>query len=121
LDTAKQQSFPVSEHAQSKNLRRAYGHTPLSAAEALPWRCQRLEVGTGAYRRLPVTPCVRREAKRREIELLIVPTARAIEDLQHGMEATNAVLAAPQWRQAQPLSDRQVCPCWSVVLVAGSS
>jgi hypothetical protein len=26
----------------------AYGHTPLSIAEDIPWRCRRLVVGTGA-------------------------------------------------------------------------
>jgi hypothetical protein len=35
---------------------------------------------------------VKREAKRRKIELLIVPTARAIELLQQEHEATNAIL-----------------------------
>ena len=29
----------------SKKRRDAYGHTPLSAAEEIPWRCRRLVVG----------------------------------------------------------------------------
>jgi hypothetical protein len=76
----------------SKKLRDEYGHTPLSAEEELPWTCRRLVVGTGAYGRLPVTSDVRFEAERRKIELLILPTAKAIETLEQGMEETNAVL-----------------------------
>jgi len=30
----------------SKQYRDAYGHTPLSAKEDIPWRCRRLVVGT---------------------------------------------------------------------------
>src|SRR5438132_8416121 len=30
------------------------GHTSLSIEEKIPWRCQRLVIGTGAYGRLPV-------------------------------------------------------------------
>jgi hypothetical protein len=76
----------------SRKLRDEYGHTPLSAAEAIPWQCRRLVVGTGAYGRLPVTGDVRREAERREVDLLIVPTATAIETLQRDMDDTNAIL-----------------------------
>ena len=76
----------------SKKLRNAYGHTPLSAAEEIPWHCRRLVVGTGADGRLPVTEDVRRAAARRNIDLLIVPTAQAIKILQHDMDDTNAIL-----------------------------
>ncbi len=76
----------------SKKLRDAYGHTPLSAAEEIPWHCRRLVVGTGAEGRLPVMPDIQREAARRTIDLLIVPTAQAIEALRHGMDDTNAIL-----------------------------
>lgn len=76
----------------SKKFRDAFGHTPLSAAEEIPWKCRRLVVGTGAYGRLPVMREVLREAERRKIELLIFPTARAIEALQHDPEETNAIL-----------------------------
>jgi len=34
--------------AASKRLRGAYGHTPLSIGEDVPWRCRRLVIGTGA-------------------------------------------------------------------------
>jgi hypothetical protein len=45
--------------------------------------------GTGA---LPVIEDVKREAKRRRIELRILPTAQAIEVLESDSEETNAVL-----------------------------
>ena len=31
----------------SRQLRSAYGHTPLSLSEKIPWDCRRLVVGTG--------------------------------------------------------------------------
>lgn len=30
-----------------KKFREAFGHTPLSLEEGIPWRCRRLVVGTG--------------------------------------------------------------------------
>lgn len=61
----------------SKAYRSAYGHTPLSAGENLPWGGQRLIVGTGMYGHLPVMPEVHQEAARRKVELMIVPTEAA--------------------------------------------
>ncbi len=40
--------------AASRKFRGAYGHTPLSAEEDIPWRCRRLVIGTGADGALPV-------------------------------------------------------------------
>jgi hypothetical protein len=51
-----------------------------------------LVVGTGAYGGLPVMDDVKREAERREIELLILPTAEAIEALQQDSHNTDAIL-----------------------------
>jgi hypothetical protein len=76
----------------SKKFREAFGHTPLSAEEDIPWRCCRLVVGTGAYGNLPVMEEVKRDAARRKIELLIVPTAQAIEALKQQPDETNAIL-----------------------------
>ena len=76
----------------SKKLRDAYAHTPLSAAEEIPWKCRRLVIGTGAHGNLPVTEDVKREAARRELELVILPTVEAIEALQKSSRRTNAVL-----------------------------
>ena len=76
----------------SKNLRSAFAHTPLSPAEEIPWHCRRLVIGTGAYGNLPVTDDVKREAARRELELVILPTVEAIKALQTSSRRTNAVL-----------------------------
>ncbi len=76
----------------SKPFRNAYGHTPLSAAEDIPWHCRRLVVGTGAHGALPIMEEVEREALARQVELLKVPTARAIEELAKRGKETNAIL-----------------------------
>jgi hypothetical protein len=77
----------------SKALRAGFGHTPLSAAESLPWDCRRLVVGSGADGALPVLPEVVDEAARRGVELVVVPTAEAIELLrEEDLARTNAIL-----------------------------
>jgi hypothetical protein len=76
----------------SKRFRDTFGHTPLSAEEKIPWKCRRLVVGTGAHGALPVMDEVRREAGHRNVELLILPTASAIEALRAEPEDTNAIL-----------------------------
>jgi len=76
----------------SKPFRGEFGHTPLSAAENIPWKCQRLVVGTGEHGALPVMNDVKREAKRRQIELVLLPTPKAIEFLNSGPAKTNAIL-----------------------------
>jgi hypothetical protein len=75
----------------SKEFRDAFGHTPLSLEEEIPWKCRRLVIGTGGGA-LPVMEEVKREAKRRKIELLILPTAEAIEVLKGNPKETNALL-----------------------------
>ena len=55
----------------SKKFREAFGHTPLSLEEGIPWKCRRLVVGTGNGA-LPVMKEAQVEAKRRKIELLIL-------------------------------------------------
>ena len=77
----------------SKKFRDASGHMPLSLEEKISWRCRRLIVGTGAHGALPVMKDVEREAKRRGIELVVLPTAQAIEALKkENLNETNAVL-----------------------------
>jgi len=76
----------------SKRYRDDFGHTPLSLAEEIPWNCRRLVVGTGAEGSLPVMEEVRAEAREREVELVIVPTARAIELLNQSGKRTNAII-----------------------------
>jgi hypothetical protein len=76
----------------SKPLRGEYGHTPLSAAEEIPWGSHRLVIGTGAMGALPIDPQVTREAARRGVELIVLPTADAIALLEENAKDTNAVL-----------------------------
>ena len=76
----------------SKRHRDDFGHTPLSLEEKIPWRCRRLVVGTGAAGALPVMDAVQAEAKRRDVELVTVPTKRAIDLLTTDGTDTNAIL-----------------------------
>lgn len=76
----------------SKRFRDAFGHTPLSVQEKIPWKCRRLVVGTGAHGALPVMDDIRREAIHRNVELLILPTPKAIEALRMDPEDANAIL-----------------------------
>jgi hypothetical protein len=61
----------------SKPYREQFGHTPLSAAEAIPWSAKRLIVGTGASGQLPLTQDLHEEARRRGVEIVAVPTKEA--------------------------------------------
>ena len=76
----------------SKQFRDDFGHTPLSIEEKIPWKCHRLVIGAGAHASLPVMDEVQREAKRRNIELVILPTRQAMEVLNKEPEDTNAIL-----------------------------
>ena len=62
--------------AASKKFRDAYGHTPLSVVEDIPWRCRRLVIGTGADGALLVMQEIEAEARRRKVDLLVAPTSR---------------------------------------------
>ena len=76
----------------SRKYREAFGHTPLSVDEEIPWKCRRLVIGSGTGA-LPVMKEVKLEAARRRIELLVLPTARALAVLKKkGAEHTNAIL-----------------------------
>jgi hypothetical protein len=75
----------VIEHGQvrrrkkgpSKPFRDAFGHTPLSVGEQIPWSAKQLIVGTGADGQLPVMDEVYAEAKRRGVKIVARPTAEA--------------------------------------------
>jgi hypothetical protein len=75
----------------SRKFREEFGHTPLSLEEKIPWKCRRLVIGTGGGA-LPVMKEVKQEAKRRGVELAIMPTAEAIELLEREPADTNAIL-----------------------------
>ncbi len=76
----------------SRKFRDAYGHTPLSLEEKIPWKCRRLVIGTGMHRGLPVMKELKAEAKRREVDFVVLPTVEAIEELKRNLEKTNAIL-----------------------------
>jgi len=76
----------------SKRYRDEFGHTPLSADEKIPWKCERLVIGTGAQGALPVMPAVLEEAERRGVEVTAARTKEAIKLLRDAGAATNAVL-----------------------------
>lgn len=75
----------------SKQFREEFGHTPLSVEEKIPWKCRRLVIGTGMGA-LPVMKEVKQEARRRKVELLILPTPEAIKVLQQDIADSNAIL-----------------------------
>lgn len=77
--------------APSQRFRDEFGHTPLSIEEKIPWKCKRLVIGTGAYGNLPVMKQVQREAERRHVELLILPTNEALRLVEKEPKA-NAIL-----------------------------
>ena len=70
----------------SKVYREHYGHTPLSAREAIPWGGDRLLVGTGAHGSLPLTSDIREEAARRGVEIVALPTPEVLS-LIEGLDA----------------------------------
>ena len=76
---------------RSRKFRHVFGHTPLSIEEKIPWKCRRLIIGTGSGA-LPVMTDVKREAKRRKLQLLVVPTSKAIKALRDKPDETNAIL-----------------------------
>jgi hypothetical protein len=76
----------------SKKFREQFGHTPLSLGEDIPWKCRRLVIGTGAYGALPVMEEVKLEARRRKVDLVILPTDRAVDHLTRSRDDTNAIL-----------------------------
>jgi len=78
--------------APSRQFRDQYGHTPLSAAEDIPWQCRRLVIGTGAAGALPVMQQVHDEARRRNVDLVLLPTERAVAALTGATKDTNAIL-----------------------------
>ena len=76
----------------SRKFRSEYGHTRLSAAEDIPWRSRRLVIGTGADGALSVMQQVRDEARRRKVDLVVLPTAEAIDALAKTPADSNAIL-----------------------------
>lgn len=77
----------------SKARKEEFGHTPLTAAEQIPWSAPRLWIGTGAHGRLPVGQDVQDEARRRGIELLMKPTPELVKLINRGLpDGTSLIL-----------------------------
>jgi len=77
----------------SRKFRDKFGHTPLSIEEKIPWKCQQLIIGNGFTCALPVMDAVKRKADKRGVELIILPTAKALERLKkESAHDTNAIL-----------------------------
>jgi hypothetical protein len=77
----------------SKPRQGEFGHTPLTAEEEIPWRAQRLWIGTGAHGRLPVADDVREEARRRGVELEIRTTPELVALINKSLpKDTNLIL-----------------------------
>ncbi len=77
----------------SKPRKAEFGHTPLTAAEKIPWGARRLWIGTGAHGALPVTSDLRDEARRRGVELVEKPTPELVRQINKGLPAgTNLIL-----------------------------
>ncbi len=77
----------------SKKFRDKFGHTPLSIEEEIPWKCGQLIIGNGVAGALPVMDAVKRKAEKRGVELIILPTPKALERLnKESTDDTNAIL-----------------------------
>jgi hypothetical protein len=63
----------------SKARRGEFGHTPLTAAEEIPWSGHRLVIGTGASGQLPIADEIFREAQARGVTIQALPTSEACE------------------------------------------
>jgi hypothetical protein len=80
------------EKGPSRPRRPEFNHTPLTPAEAIPWNCETLVVGTGMYGRLPVVPEFEEEAKRRGVKVIFLKTPEAVKYyLEHFGPNINAV------------------------------
>jgi hypothetical protein len=77
----------------SKPRKSEFGHTPLTAAEAIPWKARRLWIGTGAHGGLPVADDVLEEARRRGVELLMKATPKLVALINRSLpKDTNLIL-----------------------------
>ena len=65
--------------SESKQYRDQYGHTPLSVAENIPWKCKNLIIGTGHSESLPVMDEVLEVALAKGVEVLLMSTPKAIK------------------------------------------
>jgi hypothetical protein len=77
----------------SRPLKGRHGHTPLSVNEDIPWSSPKLVIGSGYSGRLPVLSEIEDEARKKNVELEVMPTAGAVELLnQEGSSGVSAIL-----------------------------
>ncbi len=77
----------------SRPRKKEFGHTPLTAKEAIPWNCQTLIIGTGVHGQLPVLKGVYRAAEKHGVKVIAVPTEEACARLSKAdLSTTNAIL-----------------------------
>ncbi|MDY6985498.1 MAG: MTH938/NDUFAF3 family protein [Candidatus Thermoplasmatota archaeon] len=76
----------------SKKYKKDYGHTPLTIDEDIPWDCDVLVIGTGYDGAMPVMKEVYEEADRRGVEIRVMNTGEAIEELKSKGKNANSVL-----------------------------
>ena len=77
----------------SKAFRGRFGHTPLSAEEAIPWHGKQLYVGTGMYGALPIMSEVYAAAEQKGIDVVALPTPELCGLLQKlESKGINAIL-----------------------------
>ena len=77
----------------SKKFRSQFGHTPLSTSENIPWDCKKLIIGTGHNSALPVMKEVKKKAKKKGVELVLMSTPDAIQYINE--KDTNLILHLP--------------------------
>jgi hypothetical protein len=83
--------FESGRRSFQRNTATSSGTLRYPSKKRSPWKCSRLLIGTGTGA-LPVMDEVKREAEHQRIELLIMPTAQAIRELEHSPTDTNAIL-----------------------------
>ena len=74
----------------SKKFRGQFGHTPLSILEDIPWDCKKLIIGTGHSSATPVMKEVKKKAKKKGVELVLMSTPDAILNINE--KDTNLIL-----------------------------
>ena len=75
---------------ESKKFRSQFGHTPLSILEDIPWDCKKLIIGTGHSSALPIMKEVKKKAKKKGVELVLMSTPDAIRNIDE--KNTNLIL-----------------------------
>ena len=76
----------------SKPRRGAYGHTPLTPDERIPWSAPTLIIGSGVDGQLPITDDLYRAAAKHGVTVVVHPTPEACELLSAAEPGTVAAI-----------------------------